>query len=370
MEDLLHYKRCLNISIIGSAIALISTGDEAIYSICYALVFVFMVLRAFMIKTKTLVKFYLIISYTLITVAQLSYCNQGVFSNISLFAVYFNKLLCTTFLSVPFLIEKIFTVKKYVDFRLPSLEELYVLPFAQLRQMESSVGTKIDGIKKAKQSFSKRNIEEIITDLPRHSSFKYVNNGNLTDEYFQKAYSSLDDENIYLIISSTGSAASEVISVFTQKTFNHSSIAFDYNLETIISYNGGERVYPPGLNLEMVELFRKKEDSSILVYSLKTTREQKKAIIDKVKEINEEGSAYNLLGLLLGKSYKPNIMFCSQFVYKMLEIGGVTYFKKDGTKVKPTDFVEMDYYRKLKYEYEIIGKSQLSEQQAKELIHA
>lgn len=370
MEDLMHYKKCLNISIIGSVVALISTGDEAIYSICYALVFVFMVLRAFMINTKTLTKIYLIMFYILITVAQLSYCNKGVFSNISLFSLYLNKLLCTTFLSVPFLVEKIVTVKKYVDFRLPSLEDFYVLPFAQIKQMENKVETRVGELRKAKKSFSRKNIEEIITDLPRHSSFKYVNNGNLTDEYFDKAYSTLDDENIYLVISSTGSAASEVISVFTQKTFNHSSIAFDYNLETIVSYNGGERVYPPGLNLEMVELFRKKEDSSILVYSIKTTREQKKAIIDKIKEINTEGSAYNLLGLFLGKSYKPNIMFCSQFVYKMLEVGGVSYFKKDGIKVKPTDFVEMDYYRKLKYEYEIIGKSKLSEQQAKELIYS
>lgn len=46
-------------------------------------------------------------------------------------------------------------------------------------------------------------------------------------------------------------------------------------------------------------------------------------------------------------------MFCSQFVYHILEISNSNYFNMDQTKVKPTDFVEKDYYRKLEYCYEI-----------------
>ena len=69
--------------------------------------------------------------------------------------------------------------------------------------------------------------------------------------------------------------------------------------------------------------FRKKADASILVYALPCTRAQKEQVLDRVAQINREGSAYNMLGLVLKYSHKPNIMFCSQFVYRMLELAGL-----------------------------------------------
>lgn len=46
-------------------------------------------------------------------------------------------------------------------------------------------------------------------------------------------------------------------------------------------------------------------------------------------------------------------MFCSQFVYTMLELSGLNYFEKDAAHVTPTDFIELDYYRKLEFVMEI-----------------
>jgi hypothetical protein len=203
------------------------------------------------------------------------------------------------------------------------------------------------------KTLSKEKINEIINDLPRHNSFRYINKGSLTNEYFELAYKTLEDLHIYIIISNTGSAASEIISLFTNKQYNHISIAFDNKLKTIISYNGGERVCPPGLNYEMLEYFNKKDDSSIAVYKTKCTVKQKEAIIDKIKEINNIGSAYNLIGLVTKHTHKPNIMFCSQFVYKLLKNVGLNYFNKKEEEVKPTDLIELDYHRKLEFIYEI-----------------
>ena len=155
------------------------------------------------------------------------------------------------------------------------------------------------------------------------------------------------------MLSNTGSAASKVISIFTKKIYNHVSISFDSNLETIISYNGGENLYPPGLNPEMIEWFNKKSDASIMVYKLEISKTNKQLLISKVEDINKAGNAYNMLGLILKLSIKPNILFCSQFIYKLLEIAGLNYFKKEEGQVKPTDFVELDYYRKLRFAYEI-----------------
>ena len=47
------------------------------------------------------------------------------------------------------------------------------------------------------------------------------------------------------------------------------------------------------------------------------------------------------------------MMFCSQFVYRMLQIGEVAYFQKQPGEVRPTDFVELDYRRQLEFVQEI-----------------
>ncbi|WP_252902394.1 hypothetical protein [Paucilactobacillus hokkaidonensis] len=91
----------------------------------------------------------------------------------------------------------------------------------------------------------------------------------------------------------------------------------------------------------------------MLIYRLPTTTEQKQLIINKVKQINSDGSAYNLLGLVIKHSYRPNIMFCSQFVYQMLKLADLEYFDKPAGDVRPTDFIELDYYKKLEFCYEI-----------------
>ena len=38
---------------------------------------------------------------------------------------------------------------------------------------------------------------------------------------------------------------------------------------------------------------------------------------------------------------------------RMLKDAGLNYFEKSDGQIKPTDLIELDYYRKLKYEYQI-----------------
>jgi len=73
----------------------------------------------------------------------------------------------------------------------------------------------------------------------------------------------------------------------------------------------------------------------------------------RIAEIIADLPRHNLLGLVFKYSHKPNIMFCSQFVYTLLIKSGTNYFEKMAAHVKPTDFVELDYYRKLEFAYEI-----------------
>ena len=198
-----------------------------------------------------------------------------------------------------------------------------------------------------------RDFGEVVMDLGNHSSFRYQNRGVLNEHYYNTVLESMNDEAIYLILSNTRTASSRIISLFTENEFNHVSLSFDYELNTLVSYNGGNKRYFPGLNPEKVDDLVKAENSSALVYRLEVTPEQKMAILNKVRNIDNEGSSYNILGLVLNKSFKPNIMYCSQFVYKLLAGAGVQYFIAENNIIKPSDFIEQDYRRSLKFCYEL-----------------
>lgn len=228
-----------------------------------------------------------------------------------------------------------------------------ILYFSDLKAFKKKLAKQKERLVNTSEVMTKDNIQELMYEFKRNNSFLYINDGSLTKEYFQLLEESLEDEGVYIVLSDTGSATSQMISIFTEKPYNHASIAFDRELKSLISYNGGERVNPPGLNSEMISYLQKKEDASVYVYRLPVTKEQKQKMIDMIRDINERGSAYNMLGLLIKKSMRPNIMYCSQFVYSLLDFAGAAYFKKNASEIRPTDLIELDYERKLSFEYRI-----------------
>ncbi len=231
--------------------------------------------------------------------------------------------------------------------------KVVTLSFDKISQFKNFLQNKKEFLNKSAKLITRDTIEEVMQEVARNNSFTYINKESLSDEYFEKVVSTLDNPYIYIVLSDTGSATSKVLSLVSQKNYNHVSISFDSELTTLISYNGGERVNPPGLNAEMIEYLVKKEDASIYVYKLSVTKEQKQKMLDKIEEINLHGSAYNLVGLLLKRSHKPNIMYCSQFVYTLLKHADATYFEKNPLEVRPTDLIELDYDRKLELDYKI-----------------
>jgi hypothetical protein len=191
-------------------------------------------------------------------------------------------------------------------------------------------------------TFTPVDFGNLILDLPRHDSFQYINQEAIPEEYFAAAFNYLDDPYIYLVLSDTGSPASKLISIFTNSPYNHVSLSFDEELLTMVSYNGGNGRNNPGLNSEEIKDFMQKPDASFAVYKLKAERLQQAALLNRIDQINREGSSYNLLGLFTKRSYQPNIMFCSQFVYTLLNEVGLGYFEKDTLHVTPMDFLELD----------------------------
>ncbi|MCL1829136.1 MAG: hypothetical protein FWG32_06540 [Oscillospiraceae bacterium] len=325
-------------------------GNAAQFTAAYFAAFIFLTLRALSISSKKRMKLLMIVSYFALSAIQISFAGPVTSGNDIINPA---KLFGVLSMAFPFAAERFFIVNKNASFYFPSVQELTTVTFNELKRRTGKISEYAGDIKKTGSALSFDNLVNTASDLQRHSSFRYINNGSLTEEYFKTASDSLNDNNIYIVVSDTGSAASEIISVFTKKQYNHASLSFDADLKTIISYNGGDRLYPPGLNPELIEFFNKKQDACIIVYRLEATEAQKRLILDKVREINNTGSAYNILGLMLKYSHKSNIMFCSQFVYKMLKCAGLEYFKKDEAEVRPMDFVELDVYRKLRFAYEI-----------------
>jgi len=347
-----RYLTGTNIIIIAAFVALYFYGDALLFILAYFAVFLFVSFRAIQSTGRKRTRGLLIVTYFVVFLLQVVFYYHVVSGNDFWMEHPLRKLSALAVILLPMAISRYVAVNKYTELYLPSLQEAATISFSQLQDFAGKLKQTKKAIGKTKGNLSYRNFKEITDDLPKHDSFNYVNSGSLTEEYFMAAEKSIDDPNLYIVISNTGTAASEIISVFTQNQFNHASLSFDEGLKTIVSYNGGVNVYPPGLNPEMVDFLFKKEDASILIYKLPVTTEQKKLALEKIAQINREGSAYNMLGLVTGHSYKPNIMYCSQFVYRILELIGASYFRAGGT-IKPTDLVEKDYFRKLEYIKEI-----------------
>jgi hypothetical protein len=330
-------------------VALFVSNRIELFELTYIFTNFALILYAFLSARSKGNKIFLSLIYLMIFIFQTVFNVTVVFAeNVTGIASIVNRVIGLMLVPVPFIVGRLFSEMRNNNF--PSVEDIQVFTFSEMAESADSVKKAIE---KAQRTLSKKNIDELKNDLYRHNSFRYVNKGSLTDEYFEAAYNTLDDPNVYIIISDTGSPASEIISMFTGKEYNHASLSFDRALKTIVSYNGGEKIYPPGLNMEMIRYYNKKKDSSVMIYSLSINTEKKRTIIDEIRKINGQGSAYNLFGLVLKHSFKPNIMFCSQFVYKMLRIVGANYFEKEDGQIKPADLIELDYEKKLKYEYKI-----------------
>ena len=335
-------------------LAVFLSGNRFIYFPIYAAAAVYMILRTLYAGFRKREKAMLCVGYLVLLALQVVYAETVIFEPGNPPVLHW--LLRATgvlVMALPLFVERFITANKNARFYLPSLEEVEAISFAELREQEDHLRTALEEVEQTAQKLTPENLTKALTGSQGHSITSYVNCGSLTENYFRDAEAALAEPWLYIVISDTGSAASEIIGSVTRKVYNHASLSFDRDLKTTLSYNGGANLYPPGLNPEMVAHFHLKPDASVLVYRLAASREQKQQVLDTVARINREGSAYNMMGLVTKCSYKPNIMFCSQFVYRMLQEAGLAYFEKRPGEVRPTDFVELDYYRKLEFLEEI-----------------
>lgn len=142
-----------------------------------------------------------------------------------------------------------------------------------------------------------------------------------------------------ILIDSKKFFISQAIKQATGTPYNHSSLALDYTLEEMYSFNI-ERDGPVIENLK--ETY--KPDAEYAIYKITVNKEQYKKIVNTIKGIfKSKEYNFNFRGMLMTKlepldGTQNNKFFCSQFVAWVFEKAGIQLLDKSTDKIIPYDF--------------------------------
>ncbi|AZP03522.1 hypothetical protein [Jeotgalibaca ciconiae] len=156
----------------------------------------------------------------------------------------------------------------------------------------------------------------------------------------------MDDAQVFLLLTDTGSLLTQTIKLFTKKKYNHCSLALDSDLENTYSF-GRKKINNPFIGGFV------KEDtlspfflhSHCAIYSLTVSQKEKREleIFIESMERDEHLFHYNFLGLITAfleiEWSRSNYYFCSQFVATIMKNAGIFYPKKALSLVTPTDIL-------------------------------
>ena len=153
---------------------------------------------------------------------------------------------------------------------------------------------------------------------------------------------------IYILLTNTYSLITRAIGLYTGEPYNHVSIGFDRNLSELFSFGRLQPKNPlvGGFVREDLEsgTFAHFKDTVCALYRLPVTSEQWEAVREAVRDFERQKERYhfNAIGFAgVAAGYpidRRYAYFCSQFVSKVLERGGVKLFRKPCGLVTPPDF--------------------------------
>lgn len=158
----------------------------------------------------------------------------------------------------------------------------------------------------------------------------------------------MENKNIYILLTHTGSLLSNLIKLYTNEPFSHVSISFDENLREVYSFGRKNPNNPliagfimEDINYGTYSIF---SETTYALYSFTVNEAQYIRVRQTILEFDriKRKSSYNLLGLLgimLGCPVnRANSYFCSQFVAFLFEKSGIRILDKPFGLVTPKDF--------------------------------
>lgn len=165
-------------------------------------------------------------------------------------------------------------------------------------------------------------------------------------------------KNIYLLFTDTGSVLNNLIKRYTKAPYNHTSIAFDIELNELYSFGRLNPANPLIAGFVKEDIysgtFARFEETNFSLYSFEvdehTYNRMKEVIRDFERQ--KEKYRYNFIGLLGVIANRPierqYAYFCSQFVATVFQRSGIQIFDKPPSLVRPDDFIKSG---QLKYVY-------------------
>lgn len=154
---------------------------------------------------------------------------------------------------------------------------------------------------------------------------------------------------IYIVLTDTGTWFTRMIRMYTKAPLNHTSIAFDLELNEVYSF-GRKRPGNPFVGGFVKEDFRGElfRDATCAVYKYTLNERHYNQIRSNIRRFEREAHLYryNLLGLF-GIMFNIQIkrdyaFFCSQFVAFLFEQAGVRLVSKSPSLTKPSDFEQAE----------------------------
>ena len=162
----------------------------------------------------------------------------------------------------------------------------------------------------------------------------------------------MNNRNIYIILTQTGTIISRLIKLYTKDPYNHVAITDDDTLCEMYSFCRKHLRFPlpGGFVSENVNegIFNIYTHIPCEIYKFQVTEEQFCEYKLMIHHFNKNSAvyAYNILGFLTipcGISFQRRTHFvCSQFVAYILQSCKIADFKKDTSLVTPEDFRHLD----------------------------
>lgn len=159
------------------------------------------------------------------------------------------------------------------------------------------------------------------------------------------------EEQIYIVISQTGTIVSNLLKLITRAEYNHVSIGLDSDLRYMFSF-GRKLSYFPFWGGFVIEspfwgTFKRFSNTRVLVLSVpveKSVHNEMRQFLSEMNE-NKHKYGYNYLGLIFAgfqihKEIK-NRFYCSEFARFVLQKFNVAGSEELKPIVKPIDFLEL-----------------------------
>jgi len=137
-----------------------------------------------------------------------------------------------------------------------------------------------------------------------------------------------ETEQIYIVISQTGTIFSRLLKIITGEEYNHVSIGLSKDLHCMYSFGRLNPYYPfwGGFVIESPNwgTFKRFFNTKVIVLALNVGEDKFKAISERIEDmsLNRKKYHYNYMGIFFAKFNKTvkrnNYYYCSEFIRDIL----------------------------------------------------